>query len=312
MIVSSSDGHVWIGTDHGLYRLNTTPPLTAKPYKGDDDDEGIFINDDNTIVNQFVLMNEIEEPVLSLAWRGGLVGPKGWGLRGNAFLLTNYSDFYRQNVSYSNGGDLYIGKTNMFDNFGLLVIGTESKLYFYNGHNFWFEWVSNWEKGFGGVVDGSPVTLTFVPTGQLFIGNKVSLSRLNNDYTFDRFGGLEGLPYDHILSLHYSSFSPISSTHFKPSSLDKCSRGTLWIGTEKGWSLFDINNSKFIGYFYGPRWHSGSSINDITSIDINNMTILLTDKGVTIVTGMEWTLERKAFHYQEILTRHVRDPGGCG
>ena len=312
MVVSGSDGHVWIGTDHGLYRLNTTPPtpVANKRHFIANTNDGIFAGDDiinNATVDQFVLMNEIEGPILSLAWRGGLVGPKGWGLQGNAFLFTNFSHFYNQNVSFSNGADWYNGSTHSTDDFGLLVIGTPSKLYFYDGHMIWFEWVSDWNKGIGGVVDGAPVTLTFVPTGELFIGNNVSLSRLNNDYTFDRFGGLQGLPYNRILSLRYSPFVPTNSSPKRRSSVS--GTGTLWIGTEKGWSLFDIGNSNFIGYFYGPRWHSGNSIIDISGVNGYNMTILLTDKGLTIITAEEWTLEKKALYYQKILTRHVREPG---
>ena len=313
-VVSESNGHLWVGTNHGLYRLNATPPTpipTPSIMETVANDDFVFSspNDVNTSVNSMVPVTEVEGPIISLAWRGGLMGPKGWGLQGKAFLLINSSEQYWQDVSFSSGTDYYRGTMNALDDFGLLVIGTPTKLYFYDGNMFWFEWVSDWENGIGGVVDGSPVSMTFVPSGELFIGNNISLSRLNIDYTFDRFGGAEGLPYSHILSLRYSPFSPKAPSPLKPKSTTLSSQGMLWIGTEKGWNLLDVHNSEFIGYFYGPRWHSGSSIVSIAGVDIDEMIVLLTDEGMTVVSAEQWTLEKKALHYQEILRRHVREPG---
>ena len=54
---------------------------------------------------------------------------------------------------------------------------------------------------------GPPVTMTFVPTGELYIGTNISINRLNTDYTFDRIGPMEGLPYNNIISLHYTPYS---------------------------------------------------------------------------------------------------------
>ena len=272
-------------------------------------DESAFLVDDSIDGSSLLdLVVEVEGPVISLAWRGGLVGPSGWGLDGNAFLFTNASHFYPQNISYSGICDWHTGSGNAPDDFGLLVIGTPNKIYFYDGHVFWFEWVSAWEDNVGGVIDGPPLSLTFVPTGELFIGTNASLSRLNIDYTFDRIGDLEGLPYNHIISLRYSPYSPIYPSSLKPqSSLHPTTQGTLWVGTEKGYSLFDIGGSRFVGYFYGPRWHPGSSI--LSMSGTGHTTVLVTDDGMSVIVGEEWTLEKKARHYQEMLNRHVREPG---
>ena len=305
--VSGSDGHLWIGTDHGLYRLNTAP--SQHPMEMANSDEPAFLVDDsNDDSNLLDLVVQVEGPIISLAWRGGLMGPSGWGLDGSAFLFTNASHFYPQNISYGSSYDWHSGSGNAPDDFGLLVIGTPNKIYFYDGHVFWFEWASAWEDNVGGVIDGPPVSLTFVPTGELFIGTNASLSRLNIDYTFDRIGDLEGLPYHHIISLRYSPYSPSNpSSLVSPSSIQSTTRGTLWVGTKKGYSLFDIGGSRFVGYFYGPRWHPGSSI--LSMSGTGSTTVLITDEGMSVIVGEEWTLEKKAKHYQKMLHRHVREPG---
>ena len=262
--------------------------------------------DENDTAINFV--SEVKGTILSIAWRAGLVGPKGWGLNSHAFLLTNDSFQYLQDISYNTGQDVSIGTADG-PGFGLLVVTTEEKIYFYDGHLWWFEWVSVWGRGLGGVVDGPPVTLTFVPTGELYIGNNVSLSRLNINYTFDRLGPLEGLPYHHILSLHFSRFTPLSPPLTQPFFPHlSSSNGTLWIGTEKGYSLFDVGTSHFTTYHYGPRWLPGESVLDIANIGLD-IFVLMTEEGLAVTRGEEWTLKRKADHYQQMIERHTREPG---
>ena len=289
-VVSGKDGHLWIGTDDGLYMLNTS----------------VYSNDNRTAIS---LISDIEGSVISLSWRSGLLGPKGWGLQSNAFLLTNTSYLHPQDVSFNTGSDIYIGDRDS-NCFGLLAIGTSDKIYFYDGDMIWFEWVSIWEYGLGGVVDGPPITMTFVPTGVLYIGNNVSLTRLNINYTFDRIGPSEGLPYNQITSLHYSSYTPRYPLPMTPpSDLPHSSLGgTLFVGSQKGWSLFDIIKSEFIGYFYGPRWHPGEEVLGIAAAGFN-MSVVLTDKGFASIRPEDWTLEKKALHYQNMLKRHTREPG---
>lgn len=289
-VVSGKDGHLWIGTDDGLYMLNTS----------------VYANDNRTAIS---LISDIEGSVISLSWRSGLLGPKGWGLQSNAFLLTNTSYLHPQDVSFNTGSDIYIGDRDS-NCFGLLAIGTTDRIYFYDGDMIWFEWVSIWENGLGGVVDGPPITMTFAPTGDLYIGNNVSLTRLNINYTFDRIGPSEGLPYNQITSLHYSNYTPrYPPPMAPPSDLPHSSLGgTLFVGSQKGWSLFDIVKSEFIGYFYGPRWHPGEEVLGIAAAGFN-MSVVLTDKGFATVRPEDWTLEKKALHYQNMLKRHTREPG---
>ena len=194
--------------------------------------------------------------------------------------------------------------------FGLLVIGTNEKLYFYDGKRVWFEWISRWEDGLGGVVDGPPTSLTFVPSGDLYIGNNVSLSRLFVNYTFQRLGPHEGLPYGNVLTLHYLSFIILTPPLLHPlifSGVKPCG-GTLLVGTSKGYSLFDVGSSSFFDYHYGPRWLPGNGVSGVSSL-YGDMFVIVSDGGIAVLRGEEWTLERKAGHYQDMLSRHIREPG---
>lgn len=190
--------------------------------------------------------------------------------------------------------------------FGVLVVGTRDKLYFYDGSQWWFEWISVWETGLGGLVDGVSTAMTFGPSGELYIGNNVSLTRVNINYTFDRIGPLEGLPYNHVTSLHVSSYSPSNPPPMGPATPPSLV-GTLWIGTAKGYTLFDIQRSKFLGYFNGPRWLPGGALLSITRS--SSAVVVLTQQGLAVVHPEMWTLAMKARHYQAMLQRHTREPG---
>ena len=283
----SSDGHLWIGTGNGLYRLNTTLPTHAN-------------------MTSLVRISNVEGRVTSLAWRASLIGQKGWGLSSTAFLLTDSAYLFLQDVSYHTSSHIYKGKRDGLG-FGLLVIGTENRIYFYDGKMLWFEWVSVWSYGLGGVVDGTPVALTFVPSGELYIGNNVSLSRLNINYTFDRIGPLQGLPYNQITSLYFMPYAPLDPSPMVPPKVMSMG-GVIWVGTEKGYSLYNVGARKFVGYHYGPRWLPGESVWGMTGVGYREV-VVLTDSGLAVVRAEEWTLSKKAFHYQEMLERHTREPG---
>ena len=57
------------------------------------------------------------------------------------FLLINNSCEHQQNVSYSSSNNVHTS-SSVQDGFGLLVVTTAERLYFYDGFVWWFEWVS--------------------------------------------------------------------------------------------------------------------------------------------------------------------------
>lgn len=290
-LVSLKDGVLWIGTDMGLFRMDPNSDL----------------NRNGTVV---IKVQEVEGKVISLAWRSSLSSFQNVGKHGYTFLLSNTSSGLKQSTSWSTGSSLHISSGSE-PGFGLLVVGTEEQLLFYNGQAFHAEWVSRWEDGLGGVVDGPIVSMAITSSGEIFLGNSVSVSRLNNDYTFDRLGPKQGLPYNHITSLLFSPVSvkipPATVPHDNVTNADS---GTVWIGTEKGFSLFDVHDSKFISYHFGPRWHPGQSVLGLAGDD--QSTVVLTDSGLSVLIAEDWTLEEKADHFQSILHRHVREPGEHG
>ena len=311
---SLSTKSLWLGTSDGLYEATIDP--------------------NSNIVLQNVTV--VFEEVLAVAWRSNILPNKEYSSSAPfifdgkthdkrftsssvdnymmTFLSRNSGWFQRRHESYRSHKDAP---------FGLLVVGTKERLYFYDGTTWWFEWVSVWGSGQGGVIDGPPTSIAVTSTGEIFISNNVSVSRLNTDYTFDRIGPLQGLPYNQILSLHFNDYTALcpkaivrvdehsddddDDNDDECSSKNSSSAGTLWIGTKKGFSLYDVATSKFRGYFYGPRWHSGESILGMTSTGYN--VVLHTDKGMTVVWPEEWTLKQKADHYQNMLPRHTRPPG---
>lgn len=217
------------------------------------------------------------------------------------------TDFALSTSQGSKVTDSYSSKDE--DIFGLLVVGTRERLYFYDGYDWWFEWVSVWYNGLGGVIDGVPTSLAVGNGGEIYVANNVSLTRININYTFDRIGPLEGLPYNQINALCHIDYTPSYPHPTHPSLGYSDSLGSLWVGTGKGYALFDTGTAKFKGYFYGPRWHSGEKILSITETSGGGV-VMLTDKGLTFVTPEVWTLAKKAEHYQSMLKRHTREPGG--
>ena len=289
--VSLNDKVLWIGTDIGLFRL--------------DPDSGVHQNE--TVV---VKVEEVEGMVMSLAWRSSFSSVKQAVKDNGAFVFSNFSSGPKQNVSFSTGSSLYISSSSE-SGFGLLVVGTVEQLLFYNGHSFHAEWVSQWEDGLGGVVDGPIISIAIASSGEIFLGSNVSVSRLNGDYTFDRLGPKQGLPYNHVTSLFFSPISvKMPAATLPPNNVTDVESGTIWIGTEKGFALFDVHSSKFISYHFGPRWHPGHFVLGLAGDNLS--TLVLTDSGLSVLTTEEWTLEEKADHFQSMISRHVREPGEPG
>ena len=292
VVVSISDSQLWIGADIGLF--------SAEVRGGE-----------ITTSNVSSVLGEVG----SLAWRSSLSSRQPHS-KEQAFL-TAPTPLPLQHLTHSGNDGVHQATAKESpchdcpqSSFGLLVVGTEMRVYFFDGSRWWFEWASVWYYGLGGVVDGPPSALSFTSTGELFIADNVSLSRLNVNYTFDRFGPLQGLPYNQLQALHFSPYVPHSPPTFLRSARDYSpdSVGTLWIGSTRGFVLLDITSSKFIGYFYGKRWHPGDEVLGFASSG-QNATVVLTDAGISVLQPQLWTLGKKAQHYQAMLARHTRPPG---
>ena len=318
-----------MGTTSGLYRLN---PSQRREEKGKEEEGGgeEVVNKEEEDEQKEEGVREMEEEeeeeekysailvtmgseaVQAVAWRSELQGPKGWSLGGHAFIFTNSSAQFPQDVSYSSIDGIHVSNATQ-KGFGVLVVATKEKLYFFNGVTWWFEWVSVWGVGLGGMVDSPPTALSFSSSGDLYIGTNSSISRLHINYTFQRLGPLEGLPSRPITALHYSPFFPeypppteipSPKSHLHPS----FHGGIMLVGTARGYAVFDTNSSQFISYHYGHRWHPGEEVKGMAAAG-GNTTLLLTDRGIAVVWPEQWTLAKKAVHYQTMLRRHQREPG---
>ena len=311
---SLSTNSLWLGTSHGLF-------------------EAIIGPNSNIILQNATV---VFEEVLAVAWRSNIIPNRDFSA--NAPFIFDSESFSDQDEGYvSSSVDSYLmnvltGKAEWYIRhnkhnhrshrniqFGLLMVGTRERLYFFDGAKWWFEWISVWRSGQGGVIDGPPTSIAITSTGAIYISNNVSVSRINADYTFDRIGPLQGLPYNQVLSLHFADFAALcpkvvlqvgheSEESDGCNSKDSPPLGTIWIGTKKGYSLYDVRTSRFKGYFYGPRWHSGEAVFGVTSAG-DDVVVLHTDEGLTVVWPEEWTLAKKAEHYQNMLPRHTRPPG---
>jgi hypothetical protein len=302
-VVSVSDGRLWLGTDSGLYSIQRSGEIL-------------------TVHN----VSSVEGAITTLAWRTSLFTSERHSDQRRAFALDPHYTRHapRYYLAHTGAGGLQATRSRPHREpsrsrpaFGLLVAGTRERVYFFNGEMWWFEWVSGWYRGQGGAVDGVPTSLSFALTGDLFIGNNVSLTRVNINYTFDRLGPLQGLPYNQILSLHHSPYSSELPPPLLGGSSPRNTRGadgTLWVGTGRGLALYDLSSGRFQHYFYGRRWHPGERVVGVAG-NGGNGTVVLTDGGLAVVYPRLWTLEEKARHYQGLLDRHTRPPGlvaDCG
>ena len=145
---------------------------------------------------------------------------------------------------------------------------------------------NRWSSVFvGGLIDKPITAMQFDAAGTLWIGNVDCVNRLHPDGTFDRISGLQGLPYNRIIAM-------------------TCGKdGEMWFGTEKGACRYAEGSWK---YYYGPRWHWGESIRSIAA-QSDGTVWLVSDKGLSKIQFAEWTLRRKADHYESMVRpRHDR------
>lgn len=201
----------------------------------------------------------------------------------------------------------------------------------------YFDWVTyidptNPANAKGAPIDGSVTALVYARSERgdiLYAGNSVCLNmRLPGTLEWLRLAGEEGLPYGNITALVLDARA------------DNSQSPKLWLGTEAGVSLFDpvapapsrsyasrrlqatlkLNRSRRSAvvhleqrwrYFYGPRWLPGSPSNvfeaPVTSmVSLGNSTFVLTGAGVATLRAEDWTLSKKAAHFESLLSNHDR------
>ena len=324
--VSLSDGALWIGTIDGLYVVaweqdqlvvrkvtNVTGAASHLAWRS-------FVTEDE-LKSSFILTSAVTDSQVSFSDGSKL-------FLGESFCESDYLQMSTPELPIDDSALLGMSKIQMrhvnygsvnFNvystpvvEFGLLVVAADYKLYFFDGAQWRFEWASRWEDGLGGVIDGPVTSMTFTPDGSLFIGSNVSLSRLNTNYTFDRIGPKQGLPYNHINAVLYLDYTPAYPPAIQKvtSDDDELNGGCVFIGTDMGYAIYDVAAKQFRGYYFGPRWLPGDRVSAIAG-NTENTVVVVTEGGVSFVRAEEWTLEAKAEHYQEMLERHIREPGIC-
>lgn len=340
--ISASSGQLWVGSDKGLYVSTITSTSINIPVMITSVDGPVYsiawrsplgvsmVTKENIPIEMKweggdLLKVCTEELVSRLSEQDGLKLPcaitrTNFITNSSAQLHIDTSSTYTASGRHtgnstllemwdhqlSNGRLLY-SLPKQADLFGLLAVGDGWKLHFFDGKQWWFEWASVWRDGLGGVVDGPVTSLVFVPTGQLFIGNNVSLSRLNVNYTFDRFGPLQGLPTGNITSLTFLSTTTLHPDPFLGQRQGE-GLGTIVVATQQGLTLFDVASSEFVSYFFGRRWLPGNIVSMVTSVFAGAF-VAVSDGGWAVIRAEDWTLKQKAQHYQYILSRHTRPPG---
>lgn len=281
------DGAAWALTAEGLYRLQDGASVRA------DERIGVTITPGMTLA--------------SAARRGGallLAAPNRIALYSpRAHALAQDADFDSVNAAaLSFAGDAWIATdSGLFrrsrgnreferiaqidepvhlvacSDTGLVAAATELRVWRFDGERWRFEWV---DAMFGPV----PTALAFDGDDNLWLGNEECLYRIRTDWAIERVDGYAGLPYNRITCL-----------------ADGGEHG-LWIGTEKGAIRY---NDGVWRYYHGPRWLAGERVHSIAALDDGAW--IATDGGLTFIALEEWTLARKAEHYQAMVyPRHDR------
>lgn len=185
-----------------------------------------------------------------------------------------------------------------------------------NGSVVRWEWVTEEVKGWGGVV-GPVSSLAFgetmalaprsgsicvgaasastepcEPGEMLFVGTRLGeLSTRDTSGAYRRIGRDQGLPVGNVTALLPSALNGVAQ---------------LWVGTTRGVALWEPSYDPPWRYLNGPRWLVGEAVRALASVDDQSI-VVLTEGGVTWLVQEEWSLARKAAHYEGMLhARHDR------
>eukprot|EP00050_Salpingoeca_kvevrii_P011097 m.12660 g.12660 ORF g.12660 m.12660 type:complete len:765 (-) comp3253_c0_seq1:54-2348(-) len=151
-----------------------------------------------------------------------------------------------------------------------------------------WEWVTKIETAQGGVYDG-PVDAMVMDKDVLLVGNVLGVNARFPNGSVSRIDWSDGLPYNTTTAL----------------AVDE--RGDLWVGFAKGAARRDHATGDW-QYFFGLRWLADeqSYVTGIAALPNSNWTVIATVQGASFLHAEEWTLAKKAAHYEEILKRHDR------
>lgn len=147
-----------------------------------------------------------------------------------------------------------------------------------------YNWVGSLDGNYPGDFDGPITTITADEENKIWLGNDLCVNLIHLNGTFQRFGGVDGLPFANITSL--------SST-----------RGEVWMGTKMGIVRYSPRNSRKWFYYYGMRFHPGTSVQSLV-VTVNQREIIgiaATDLGMTFISIKRITLQRKAKHLQSLV-----------
>jgi hypothetical protein len=158
--------------------------------------------------------------------------------------------------------------------------------------------------------------MSFDSEQRLWIGNAICVNVQHANLTFERIGGLQGLPTNNITSMASIPFG--------------FGAGSVWFGTQQGafrWKREPEGSPSFKHqwrYYFGPRWLPSTSTTPgqtVLSLAVSSARSQRTRKEVecaVLVTSLpglskicweEWTLSEKAEYIQSVAqsARHQRD-----
>ncbi len=147
------------------------------------------------------------------------------------------------------------------------------KLWSFDGRKWRWEWTQF-------LLGPHPTSLAYGDDGSLIIGGAecVHLMTANG---LKRIDGDDGLP-----------FNKINDISVEPNGM------IAWMATDKG-----VMRDR--SYYAGPRWQTGERVFYIDAFD--NGAVFADDKGIIIIRLEDWTLKRKAEHFQaQVYPRHDR------
>ena len=221
-------------------------------------------------------------------------------------------------VPFLNGLNVSISSLALSKKYQRIFVGTETKL--------WIESfdsnVSQWRfEHITALIDSPISSLVYNDfSDQLWIGQSTGITVYSSilfkdgsvHWSFSRLGGfrsspgstLGGLPLLNITSLGFVS-----------------GENSIWLGSRFGVMRFSANRSELDRWrlFNSGRYFpSRESLVDVTSLavlprendlplNIGTRLVCRSERGLTLIDFQEWTLERKAAHFQSLLSsRHDR------
>ena len=130
----------------------------------------------------------------------------------------------------------------------------------------------------------------------LYIGSADALNVRHANGTIERVDGERGLPWGNITSL---ALLPADTAD------GAARRAELWLGSSRGLVVLrgagsgDFSHDQW-RYLSGPRWHPGEAVLAVVPLRAQAV-VALTDGGASLLEQQcDWTLARKAAHYEAI------------